>query len=175
MTRNVLLPNELDGRLDTLTNLVEEINGILLYRQNGIYCPIEALFMTGIGSAGHVQSQSDRMEIANEFFKRNPDYKFVKFHTHSRGTIEKFGSHYARHFSQGDIDGMKEQLRYDKNFMAMLVTPETKLLSGIDNPKLLVVDNSLEYINRSQIVSASLKNIAENLGYDLSKFRATKK
>src|SRR3989339_1491985 len=102
MGRKVLLPREIDRRLDNLTELVEEVDGILLYRRQGDYCPIEALFMTGVGSAGHVQAQPDRMEVANDFFRRNPDYQFVKFHTHSKETIDKFGDYYAKHFSQGD-------------------------------------------------------------------------
>ena len=93
MARKVLLPREIDERLDNLTGLVKEIDGILLYRKQADYCPIEALFMTGVGSAGHVQAQPDRMEVANELFRRNPDYRFVKFHTHSKGTIEKFGDY----------------------------------------------------------------------------------
>ena len=175
MARKVLLPREINGRLDSLTELVEEVDGILLYRRQGDYCPIEALFMTGVGSAGHVQAQPDRMEVANEFFRRNPDYQIVKFHTHSKGTIARFGKYYARQFSQGDIDGIKEQLRYDRDFMAMLVTPETKLLSGIDNPELMVVNGFHGYQNRSQAVSQSLKVIAENLGYDISRFQATRR
>jgi hypothetical protein len=146
-----------------------------LYRKQADYCPIEALFMTGVGSAGHVQAQPDRMEVANELFRRNPDYRFVKFHTHSKGTIEKFGDYYAKHFSQGDIDGIKEQLRYDRDFIAMLVTPKIKLLSGIDNPELIVVDDFPEYQNRSQAVSQSLKVIAGNFGYDISRFQATRR
>ena len=175
MARKVLLPREIDGRLNNLTGLVEEVDGIHLYRRQGDYCPIEALFMTGVGSAGHVQAQPDRMEVANEFFRRNPDYQFVKFHTHSKGTIERFGDYYARHFSQGDIDGIKEQLGYDRDFIAMLVTPEKKLLSGIDNPELLVVNDFPAYQNRSQAVSQSLKVIAENLGYNISRLQARKR
>lgn len=175
MARKVLLPRELEGRLDNLTALTEEVDGILLYRRQNDYCPIEALFMTGVGSAGHVQAQPERMEVANEFFRRNPDYQFIKFHTHSKGTIDRFGQYYARHFSQGDIDGIKEQLRYDRDFMAMLVTPETKLLNGIANPELLVVNDFPRYQNRSQVVNQSLKVIAGNLGYDISRLQATKR
>lgn len=175
MTRKVFLPRDIDKKLDNLASLTEEVDGILLYRRQGDYCSIEALFMTGVGSAGHVQAQPDRMEVVNEFFSRNPDYQFVKFHTHSRETIKKFGEYYATHFSHGDIDGIKEQLRYDRDFMAMLITPETKLLSGIDNPELRVVNGFQEYQNRSQAVSQSLKVIAENLGYDISKLQATRR
>ena len=175
MTRKVLLPKDMESRLDTLTGLVQEVDGILLYRRQGDYCPLEQIFMTGVGTEGHVQAHPERMEVANEFFRRNPDYQFVKFHTHSKGTIRKFGDYYARHFSQGDIDGIKEQLRNNRDFIAMLVTPETKLLSGIDNPELMVLNGFRGYQNRSQAVSQSLKVIVENLGYDISGLPATRR
>ncbi len=173
MPRKVLLPKEIEGRLIALTPLTQEVDGILLYRKRNDYCSVEALFMTGVGSVGHVQAEPERVEVANEFFKRNSEYQFIKFHTHSRGTIERFGQYYARHFSQGDIDGMQEHLRADRDFMAMLVTPETKLLCGIDNPTLLVVNGFRGYQSRSQAVSRSLNSIAKNLGYDISRLQAT--
>ena len=147
----------------------------LLYRPDGDYCPIEGFFMTGVGSEGHVQAEPERIEVANEFFRKNPDYKLVKFHTHSVGTIERFGSYYARHFSKGDIKGIQEHLRHDRDFIAMLVTPETKLLSGIDNPELLVVNDSSGYGKKRKAISQSLKVIAGNLGYDISTLTATRR
>lgn len=175
MARKVLLSKDIERRLDNLTGLTQEVDGILLYRRHGDYCPLEHIFMTGVGTEGHVQAHPERMEVANHFFRRNPHYQFVKFHTHSKDTIKRFGDYYARNFSQGDIDGTKEQLRYDRDFMAMLVTPETKLLSGIDNPELLVVNDFSGYQNRSQLISQVLKVIAENLGYDISKLPATRR
>ncbi|MFH1212035.1 MAG: hypothetical protein V1659_03850 [Candidatus Woesearchaeota archaeon] len=174
MARKVLLPKEIDARLDGLSGLIEEVDGILLYRRQGDYCPVEALFMTGVGSAGHVQAQPARIQVANEFFRQNPSYQFVKFHTHSKGTIDKFGQYYSRHFSRGDIDAIKEQLKHDRDFMAMLVTPEIKLLCGIDNPELSVVNGFSDYQDRSRVVSQSLEIIARNLGYDFSLMQATR-
>ena len=172
MTRKIILPEEVNGKLDNLAGLVEEVNGILLYRRRNDSCPVEGLFMTGVGSAGHVQASPERIEMSNEFFRRNPDYQFVKLHTHSKGTIRKFGDYYARHFSQGDIDGIKEQLRHDEDFIAMLVTPEVKLLSGIDNPTLNVVGDFPGYKSRRDFISQEFRTIAENLGYDLDRLRA---
>ena len=174
MARKVFLPRELDVRLTELTGLTEEVNGILLYKRQGDACSVDALFMTAVGSVGHVQADSERMKVANGFFEANPGYQFIKFHTHSRGTISTCGEYYARHFSQGDISGIREQLSHDGDFMAMLVTPEVKLLSGIDNPELVVVDNCSDYYNRSQVVSQSLKDVAERLGCDMSRLRATR-
>ena len=57
----------------------------------------------------------------------------------------------------------------------MLVTPETKLLSGIDNPELLVVNDSSGYGKKRKAISQSLKVIAGNLGYDISTLTATRR
>ena len=121
MARKIILPEEINEKLDNLADLVEETNGILLYRRRGNSCPVEGLFMTGVGNAGHVQAYPERIKIANEFFKRNLKYQFVKFHTHSKGTIRRFGDYYSRHFSPEDINGIEEQLRHDREFIAMLV------------------------------------------------------
>lgn len=169
MSRKILLPREIDNRLNDLTRVVEEVNGILLYRRREDICPIESVFMTGVGTEGHVQSQPERIEITNEFFKRNPDYRFIKVHTHSQATIDKFGQYYARNFSSQDHEGIKEQLKHDKDFMAMLITPKTKLLYGTDNPELHIVDDFPGYANRSSGVDDSIKVIAQNLGYDISR------
>ena len=175
MARQVLLPRELESRWDNLTGLVQEVDGILLYRSQIDYCLLETLFVTGVGTEGHVQALPERIEIANEFFQRNPDYRFVKFHTHSKGTINKFGQYYANHFSQGDIDGIKNQLKEDRDFIALLITPETKLLSGIDNPQLVIVSNFSGYAQRSHTISDAIKLIARNKGYDISRLSATRR
>ena len=53
----------------------------------------------------------------------------------------------------------------------MLATPKTKLLSGIDNPELVVVKNFPDYQNRNNLINQSLRTIASDLGYDLSTLR----
>lgn len=172
MTRIVLLPRNLESKLDNLTELVEEVNGILLYRPRVNECLLEAMFITGLGTEGHVISEQKRIELANQFFKKNPNYKFVRFHTHSKGTIKKYSSYFAKHFSQGDIDSIKEQLKLDRTFIAMLVTPERKLLSGIDNPHLEITPDSSYLQDRNNFISTALRKIAETKGYDISKFYA---
>lgn len=179
MQRKVLLPRELERRLDTLAKVEQEVGGVLLYRQKEIYCPLEKLFITGVGSVGNVQSIPERMEIVNEFFKRNTNYRFVKFHTHSVGTIRECGEYFATHFSQQDIEGvegdggMKQRLREDSKYIAMLVTPETKLLYGNGCLSLRVVNEFRGYRNRSRGISQSLRTIAKNLGYDIDNLPAT--
>ena len=50
MSRTVLLPRDLAQRLGSLTVFNQEVEGILLYRRNGNYCPVETIFMTGVGT-----------------------------------------------------------------------------------------------------------------------------
>ena len=172
MVRQVILPRELEQRLSNLANLVEEeVNGILLYRRLKEYCHIEALITTGVGTEGHVIAKPEIIRGANVFFERHPDYRIVKFHTHTLSTIAKFGQYYATKFSQGDIDSNKEQIKYDREFMALLVTPEKKLLCGIDNPELVVLDNFRREVEIA--ITEEIKEIARNLGYDLSPLNAT--
>jgi len=169
MTRTVILPRALDSKLDGFTELVEEVNGILLFRPRGETCPLESLFVTGVGSGddseGHVQADLRRVEVANAFFREFPDYKFVKFHTHSRGTIRRYGNYYANHFSSGDIESYTEQLRENRDFIALLATPETRLLMGIDNPTLrhATFERQAEC---QRLVDEALERISERLGYD---------
>lgn len=190
MSRTVLLPREFERKLDELATLEEEVNGILLYRPQQTqdefrllrfllytrlkdWCPIENIFMTGIGHEGHVQAEQQRMDVANEFFKRNPEYRFVKFHTHSKGTIRKFGDNYATQFSDGDIRSYEEQLRMDPEFIGMVVTPRTKLLYAPDNPTLRVVEKFPS--NANEKINSDLREIARVMGYDFSRFQAVLK
>jgi len=188
MSRIVLLSREFERRLDNLATLEEEVNGIFLYMLQQIpqeyrlfgvlslftlqkeYCPLEALFMTGVGDELHVQASPERIEIANEFFKRNPAYQLVKFHTHSRGTLRKYGSHYASHFSGDDITTYKKRLEEDQDFIGMVATPEMKLLYGRDNPKLRIVEDFPSEAERR--ITEELSDIARSKGYDLSRFKS---
>jgi len=173
MPRTVILPQELDEKLQALTSLREESNGVLLYRQRDNICSVRALYMTGLGSAGHVQSDSRKVEIVNRFFEKYPNYKYVKFHTHTIGTIRQYGDWYAEHFSKGDTDGYIEQLRDNSEFIAMLVTPKTKLLCGLDNPQLRVAEHSEDYERYHEAIEDMLKYTAEELGMEHERFRGT--
>lgn len=173
MPRTIIIPREIEDRLTDLTLLKEESNGVLLYRRKGDECPVEYMQMTGIGDEGHVQSDPRRIKMLNKFFQQNPDYRVIKFHTHTVGTIKKHGRKYARQFSGGDIDGIREYLKHDREFIAMLVTPETTLLSGWDNPQLRIVDRSEDYERNHHIIESSLNQISADLGIELERFRGT--
>ena len=173
MTRIVLLPRQFDATLEELASLEQESNGILLYKRQGNFLPVEYIFMTGIGTGGHVQADQKRMDVANEFFKRNPAYNYVKFHTHSKGTGRQFGDYFATHFSAGDIETYREQLKENSDFIGMVVTPTTKLLYAPDNPTIGIVRHFPSKANSK--IQVELAQIAAVMGYDLGKFQATRR
>ena len=173
MPRTIVLARQFDSTLDELASLDRESNGILLYRRQEDYCPIESIFMTGIGTTGHVSAEKERMDIANEFFRRHLDYNFVKFHTHSRGTISEHGDYYATHFSEGDNQSYEAQLRDNPDFIGMVVTPSIKLLYAPDNPTIRIVRGFPSEANSR--INAELKQIAATMGYDIRRFEATRK
>lgn len=174
MVRIVVLQQELERRLNTLTSLVEEVKGVLLYRPKEKYCLLETIFMTGVGTEGHVQANPGKLEVVNEFFTRNPDYHYVEFHTHCKGTIREFGQYYAHHFSQQDLASLTHKLKNDARYMHLLITPETKLLWGTGSPVLKVVDTFPGYKERSQALNTALNVIANRLGYDVGTMSATR-
>ncbi|MFH1065534.1 MAG: hypothetical protein V1734_03450 [Nanoarchaeota archaeon] len=173
MARTVVLPRDIEARLDNLTGLDEEVIGFLLYRQRGEYCPVDRIFMTGIGTESEVRNQGDRLNVAKEFLRRNPSYYFIYFHTHSVSSIRMHGDDVARHFSQKDIDVRNSVIAINPRYIEMLVTPETKLLYGIDNPSLVTVESLPGSLNRSRAVSIALHKIAGELGCNLERFQAT--
>lgn len=173
MARTVVLPRTIEARLDTLALLNEEVEGALFYRQRGEYCPIDAIFMMGIGTESEVKCQSDRLDVAKKFLRMNPSYYFIGFHTHSVGSIRMHGDDVARNFSKQDIDEFRRQIGFDANYIGMLVTPETKLLYGADNPELVVVETLPGFQQRNTAVSIALSRIARELGCNLERFTAT--
>ncbi len=168
MSRKVIISREINEKLDNFSQFEEEVNGVLLYKvRYPEICEVGSLFMTGVGTVGHVTSHPERVDIVNEFFRINPEYGYIKFHTHSIGTIQQFGDYYARHFSQKDIELMQKQIQSDDRFIAMLVTLEKKLLCGIDNPYLIIEDNTPLSIHKERSIDTSIRCIAKQLGYSL--------
>lgn len=170
--RTVLLPQELNQQLDCLTLLVQEVKGVLFYRLQGDYCPLEYLLMTGVGTAGHVVSDPRRLKVVNEFFSRNTNYHCVEFHTHSAGTIDKYGRWYAQHFSEGDRRTIATKINEDSQYIHLLVTPETKLLCGVDNPQLQIVNGFSDYLQRKYVVDIAIQRIAQEKGYTFERLEA---
>ena len=171
MPRTIILPPELEQRLDDLAGLVQEVNGILFYRRQKDLCPIEQILITGSGTEGDVQTTDERIKVANEFFRRNPRYRPVEFHTHTKGTIRRFGDWYASNFSNDDIATVTAKLNEDPHYLALLVTPTKKLVASGDQ-SILRVETFPEYEKKGEVVRNALRKIAANLGCDISRLNA---
>jgi len=159
------LSNGLNGVLRDLAELKEETNGVLLYepvRKPGhVDCRVDLLYMTGIGTTGHVRADPMRMEIINEFFQNHPEYRFVKWHTHSRGT----GKYWHDKLSQGDMDSYREQIRQDPEFMGMMVSPSGRRLVAKGPVEMHVVPTWGDFEEKASYLSDEMSLAANALGY----------
>lgn len=148
--------------------------GILLYRPKAELCPVEGIFITGMGTDEHVNHDPQRLRVANEFLRQHPAYRFVEFHTHTIDTIARYGACHAINFSDPDLRAIRERIRDDPHYIGMLVTPETRLLAGNGEPQYAAIEerslNSL-YRKRNPAIAAELQTIASNLGYELRHLR----
>lgn len=165
--RKILLPQDISRRLDTLAELKEEVNGVLLFqlRDKGTHFEgvVHALQMTNLGEPQHVRADPIRMDIINKFLENNPTYNFVKFHTHSNGT----GQQWFNKFSSGDLQSYAEQLSHDESFIGMMASPISKLLhSHADHPvSLHVIPNPVDFQAKNDFVSREMKKAAAHLGH----------
>jgi hypothetical protein len=172
MSRSFQIPGWINGRLRGLTTIKDETNGVLFYTRNNNICKVSGMFITGIGTPGHVIAEPKRVLLVNELFKRKNDLKFVKFHTHTKETIKMFGNRYLRAFSSGDLDSYREQFKHDKEFVAMLITPEVGLMCGLDNPTMITVPTSPELLEQENKIMRLLEYIKTEKGIELSLYRS---
>lgn len=171
-----MLPEDLEKKLDEFTALPREVTGLLFYQPQNYpprdqLCLIEGMFLTGVGTDEHVSQDARRFKVASEFLRRNPAYEIVEFHTHTRDTIAQYGNHYARNFSGADMDLIRENLRDNPNYIAMLVTPEANLLHGSGELKYSTVKDSQTHRKMDPIIQTAMEKIARNQGYELGTLR----
>ena len=163
--RRISLPEELDRQLKTLAELQQESNGVLLYTSQGLDFRVDHLYMTNIGTAGHVQADPIRMEIINKFFERHPEYQLIKWHTHSRGT----GEYWFDKLSEGDIRSYNRQLEEDPEFIGMMVSPVKKIIvargKGEESTLVRVVPTPHDFYDRRRRLETEIELAARELGY----------
>lgn len=173
LTRWILLPQSIDDKLQTLAGLKQETNGVLLYVpeiNTGVFnCRVDGLYVTNVGSISHVRADSKRIAIVNRFFKNNPNYRLIKWHTHCKGT----GKDWFTRFSQGDIDGYEKQLRQDSRFIGMMVSPDRYLLHGKGGLYILLIEDTAVSQQNEMQVQSELEKAASELGYDTPPLQAT--
>ena len=174
--RIVFLPDTLYKKLKNLAKTKYEVDGVLLYREvwNGYFteCRVYTPFLTGVGDEKGVRMRDNRVKILDTFLMENPDYNYIKFHTHPIGTIEKLGINNVYNFSQYDLKGIIKAVSEDIRFMALLITPFTEILAGVGCPALVVYketekEEMYRVAGEEFDIHGKLKIIAKRLGYEI--------
>lgn len=139
----IILQEELE-KLAKLPRVTEdEFQGTCLYHRaidSFLYDSIGGSVITGRGSPGTVTSDKNVLRKVNGFLEQNPNYGYVEFHTHSIGTIRRFGDRYNFEFSPGDIDMIKESASDYPDYRHMLITPKKIKLVRYDRTTNSIVD-----------------------------------
>jgi len=106
MTNRIYLPPQLEKDLFNLVNQHNEVVGELVTlvepSEDAEY--IVTYHLTGEGSPSAVENDQNRTARIHRLMDGNPRIGHLHFHTHSKGTIQRHGNHYAYHFS-GEHNG----------------------------------------------------------------------
>lgn len=159
----IQLPTDLSELLFAMANEQNEVNGVLFFRREGIYGPVDYLMLTGEGDISNTSPDEQRLDVAQTFLDNFPEYGFVQFHTHSSGTISQFPS-VARSFSDGDRRSIEQILEKNPEYLHLLATPEVQIMYG-QTDDVELINSSNEYLNRSANIDAVLRTIVEAKGY----------
>jgi len=174
MARIVILPKKMKDELVDLAMDENETSGYIFYKQpkndnEDEYCKLEQYVITGEGTPGRVESLEEGRLMVEEFLKRNPNYDYIEFHTHSVGTLRDYGEDYGWEFSDIDRQNINEAVAEKSNYIQMLVTPKTTLISGKNGIKLAIVDNLPSYEKQRDAINKALDELAEDLGVKLER------
>ncbi len=188
-TRRLVVPKVIGKNLHGLTSLLEETKGALIYPRGLTYTPLKTLpekdyvaymYITGTGPPLCVPGDIRRNMVVNTFLERNPDYRFVDFHTHSKGTIAKYGKYYLSNFSPGDEEAIRDSFKNNPDYRHLLVTPARFKLVG-RNPhtgevvgQRFTMENYRGFQSFNQIIREAFAKIKKDLGYNLEPFEANR-
>ena len=163
--RRILLPEYLDDQLKDLPTAPFETRGSLLYTPisnlggTSIDFMAEALFANATGLTSHPNDPQSE-EILRTFLGRNLIYQTVELHTHCTSANTLFPR-----FTSGDIESYTLQLRKNKRFIGMMVSPAKRLLYCHGDVKVEVVPNPDGFDENKKKVLKELDNIRLELGY----------
>lgn len=118
----IILSRPLARKLAELPKLYEETVGVLFANINNGIEFYSSLRLLGIGEPGEVTTDREYTKVANTIIDNDRDAITREFHTHSRGTVQKYRSYYAEKFSRGDLKYISKR---DIGYAHFLVTPET--------------------------------------------------
>ncbi len=105
----------------------EEIAGFFICREQGRDYTALKLVRTAVGDEQSVEvPDSAKFDALNDLLDNYGVYRYVKFHTHSAGTIHEYGHKY-RDWSGRDLDNIQDS---PEGYIGMLFTPETVKIEG---------------------------------------------
>ncbi len=124
--RIIVLPASLKDTLKEIANKYNECAGALFYLprkyEHAVVCPLSHILILKEGTPGAVTL--DYYDIKKiEKILNNTRLNYILFHTHSTGTIEKYGAYYGTNFSEQDKQIINRFLRTRRDHISMLVTP----------------------------------------------------
>lgn len=141
----VYLPLDLEREITNLTNQENEVEGLLITRMAGEDEYIITFYIIGRGGPGYVSGDEHEIKKVRALLDSDENLGIIPFHTHARGTISRYGEHFERNFSQGDMNALEKNAQaygipFDKNYFEYLFTP-----TFVNNTK---GDNSLDPISK---------------------------
>lgn len=100
----------------------EEVCGHLICRKEGNELVALKMLLSGSGTEGNVSPDKAYINAVNDLLEEYPRYRFIDFHTHSVGTIQKHGPEFAEGWSRRDMQNFEDQ---GEGYTGMLATPQT--------------------------------------------------
>lgn len=172
MDRKILLPNELKEELFGLTRRNNEVRGFLLYRpticDGSLICPLEEHITLAEGTESSVLMDQLNSRLMQEFLSQT-NYVFLDSHTHSEGSVARYGEYVASNFSYGDLYEFAKTRRTNPQYLHLLITPKRLLLNGENAEIIEVSDDEMrsivpDYDNGKRFIQNTLTRLVRG-GY----------
>lgn len=143
------------------TEINNEVTGVLIGGEEIIngdtYFTTNYVYVLGVGTAGSCLPEQRKIDVVNRIVKEMNEegkaYTMIQFHTHTKGTIEKYGEYYTDHFSSGDYNSFEAAERESERgiYNHVLFTPTHILTWGKTKLSVLVTKNKNAIIDDNQL------------------------
>jgi len=168
----ILVPQTLDDRLKELATLNQETTGVLLVRpverSDLIRLYAASSYLTGRGERLEVTVDPVQQTIVDRFVREHPQYVQIPWHTHVTGNSR---------FSHSDLVHYREEISANKNFVALVITDEYRILTHRSNSgtSIKVVNDPEDFTARANLISRDFEDIRNSMGVETPMYQATRK
>lgn len=163
----VFLPEKFRDKLMSNADIYnEEIAGFFICRKVGRDYTALKMILTGIGDEQNVDPNSTKYDALRELLNKYQKYDYVDFHTHSRGTIDKYGDKFGQGWSERDRENIRSK---SDGYIGMLFTPETVKIKGnsIDTEYIFIdSESSNEFEGWKDQVEEDWSEVAESYTFE---------